>query len=411
MFDTLDAIRQQLLAGEDNFAEFKEVRLGDRSVISPNSEQFAGELVAFANADGGVIFLGVADDGSVQGLPAGDLDRIEQWVVNIASAGCDPPIRPIIRRVRLTPDQGTEGHLLLVEIHRGLFAHRTSGGRWLVRIGSTRRDLTAQELARLLQQRGRAFVFDEQAVMSATLDDLDEGALGRHFGPSAIPRRDLLRNTRITVADESGTDRPTVAGLLAFGRDPQQHLIPAHVHAGVYRGTRLDSDELVHSVLIGGTAAAQIDESVRFVDRFMLRPARKKLGRIEYPQYDLEPVYEAVVNAVAHRDYSIAGSKIRLFLLADRLELYSPGALPNTITLETLPYRVFTRNQLLVSFLSRMRSARTGSYYLESRGEGVRRILEESEKHSGRRPEYRLLGDELLLTIWAQPSPHASREN
>ncbi len=410
MFDSLDTIRRQLLAGEDSFAEFKEVRLGGRSVISPNSEQFAGELVAFANADGGVVFLGVSDDGSVQGLPAGDLDRVEQWVVNIASNGCDPPIRPVIRRVRMT-GQGTEGHLLLVELHRGLFAHRTSGGRWLVRIGSTKRDLTAQELARLLQERGRAFVFDEQAVMSATLDDLDDGVLDRHFGPSAIPRSDLLRNTRVAVADDGGTDRPTVAGLLAFGRDPQQHLMPAHVHAGVYRGTRLDSDELVHSMLIGGTAADQIDDAVRFVDRFMLRPARKKLGRIEYPQYALDPVYEAVVNAVAHRDYSVSGSKIRLFLFTDRLELYSPGALPNTLTLETLPYRVFTRNQLLVSFLSRMRSAHNGSYYLESRGEGVRRILEQSEKHSGRRPEYRLLGDELLLTIWAQPSPHASRDD
>lgn len=71
-----------------------------------------------------------------------------------------------------------------------------------------------------------------------------------------------------------------------------------------------------------------------------------------------------------------------------------------------MPYRVFTRNQLLVNFLSRMRSETTGRVYLESRGEGVRKILEDSERHFGRRPEYRLLGEELLLTIWAQPSPH-----
>ena len=108
------------------------------------------------------------------------------------------------------------------------------------------------------------------------------------------------------------------------------------------------------------------------------------------------------MNAVAHRDYSIHGSKIRLFLFADRLELYSPGKLPNTMTLEEMPYRVFTRNQLLVNFLSRIHSRRTARVYLESRGEGVRRILEAGEAHSGRRPKYELFGEELRLTLWTK---------
>ena len=106
------------------------------------------------------------------------------------------------------------------------------------------------------------------------------------------------------------------------------------------------------------------------------------------------------LDVVAHRDYAISGSKIRLFLFADRLELYSPGKLPNTLTLDDMPYRTFTRNQLLVSFLSRIRSKRTGQVFLESRGEGVRKILREGEAHSGRRPEYVLFGDELRLTLW-----------
>ena len=119
------------------------------------------------------------------------------------------------------------------------------------------------------------------------------------------------------------------------------------------------------------------------------------------PRYDLDVIDEAIVNAVAHRDYAIAGSKIRLFLFADRLELSSPGNLPNTLTLDDMPYRTFTRNQLLVSFLSRIRSKRTGLVFLESRGEGVRKILRAGEAHSGRRPEYALFGDELRLTVWA----------
>jgi predicted HTH transcriptional regulator len=276
-----------------------------------------------------------------------------------------------------------------------------------VRVGSSKRVLTGVQLARLFQERGRTFIFDEQPVYTATVEDLDRDSLQRYFGHStSIPMRDLLRNTRIVVAIEGEPERPTVAGLLAFGRHPQEHLTTAYIEAAVYRAKQVTSDDLVHAEKIQGRADAQIDDATAFVERFMLKPARKPAGREDYPQYDIGAVHEAIVNAVAHRDYSISGSKIRLFLFADRLELYSPGALPNTLTIETMPYRVFTRNQLLVSFLSRMKSRRTGRAFLESRGEGVRRILEASERHSGRRPVYELFGEELRLTIWAKPSPH-----
>ncbi|MCP3962668.1 MAG: transcriptional regulator [bacterium] len=407
MFDTTAEIQAQLRSGEDGLAEFKEVRLGKRSVISPNAEAFAGELVAFANAEGGALLLGVDDDGAVQGLPEADFGTVERWVADVAANGCDPPIRPLIRKARLPDAQGRDVPILVVEVKRSLFVHATAAGRWLVRVGSTKRMLTTQELPRLFQQRGRAFVFDEQPVMTATEDDLDRGALERFFGTPEIPWSELLHKTRVLAKDDDGVDRPTVAALLTFSEDPAGHLLSAKIETGVYRREQLDSEDLVHAQTFTGPVTKQIAEAVSFVDRYMMRPATKTAaGRIDFPQYAIVAVREAVVNAVAHRDYSLYGAKIRLFLFSDRLELYSPGALPNTLTLEDMAYRVFTRNQLLVNFLSRMDSERTGGAYLESRGEGVRRILEESEKLSGRRPEYRLLGEELLLTIWAQTSPH-----
>ncbi len=407
MFDTAADIEARIRAGEDSFVEFKELRLGKRSVVSPNAESVAGEMVAFANAEGGALLLGVKDDGTVDGIAEDALGTVEEWVVNVASNRCDPPIRPVVRRI-LLPDAGGDLAVLAVEIKQSLYVHATATGRWLVRVGSSKRRLTGQELPRLFQQRGRAFVFDEQPVMTASGDALDRKALERFFsGPLGIPWEELLRKTRVLLRDEQGVDRPTVAAMLAFAEAPEEHLLSAKIEAGVYRRDLLDSADLVHSQTFTGPVARQIDEAVSFVDRFMLRPATKSAeGRLDYPQYAIEAVREAVVNAVAHRDYSLGGAKIRLFLFSDRLELYSPGALPNTLTLEDMPYRVFTRNQLLVNFLSRTYSEKTGRVYLESRGEGVRRILEESERHSGRRPEYRLLGQELLLTIWAQSSPH-----
>ena len=139
--------------------------------------------------------------------------------------------------------------------------------------------------------------------------------------------------------------------------------------------------------------------------------ADKAPGRIDLPQFSLRAVLEALVNAVAHRDYSIHGSKVRLFVFEDRLELYSPGDLPNTLTVESIALRQSTRNELLTSLLSRCRmDDPTGDlkrqFLMEKRGEGVPIILNESRKLSGRDPEYRILdGAEVLLTIYAARPP------
>ncbi len=399
MFDTKDQILDQLRAGEDSRAEFKEVRFGGRGVISPNTEDLAGELVAFANAGGGALFLGVDDSGKVLGIPSDRVGATERWLVNVATNNCDPPIRPDVRKVCLAVPNGDEQPILVIRVPRGTFVHQTSGGRYYARVGSTKQRLTSPELARLFQDRGRGYVFDEQPVFAADVNELDWDRLETFFGRSPnIPWLDLLRNTRVVLRDEEDADRPSVAGLLTFGKQPTEHLRSAWIEAACYRGTRLSSDDLIHEERLRGPAPDQMDAAVAFVMRFGAAgddPARR-------PPYDIEVVDEAIVNAVAHRDYSIYGAKIRLFLFADRLELYSPGKLPNTMTLEEMPYRVFTRNQHLVNFLSRIHSKRTGRVFLESRGEGVRRILEGGEAHSGRRPKYELFGEELRLTLWTK---------
>ncbi|MCY3629072.1 MAG: putative DNA binding domain-containing protein [Bacteroidetes bacterium] len=410
MLNTLESIERQIRAGEDARVEFKEVILGLTGVKSPNTEAIAGEMVAFANASGGTILFGVDDKGIVQGLPDDRIMDVEGWIINIATHNCDPPIEPILLKERLLRHDGTETTILLVEIPRGLYVHATSRGLHYARVGSSKKLVTGPRLSRLFQNRGRAFVFDEQPVLTATHDDLDHDRLERYFKapPKAITFLDLLRNTKIIATMEDDTLHPTVAGLLMFGNMPQNHLPSAFIEAAVYRGTLRTSNDLVHAESIKGCVDSQIEDAVKFVDRFMLKPARKPTGRVDHPQYDIHAIHEAIVNAVSHRDYSIVGSKIRMFLYSDRIEISSPGGLPNTLTPESMAYRVFTRNQLLVNFLSRMISPTTGNAFLESRGEGVLTILKLSESHSGRLPIYDLHGEELLLTIWAKPSPHES---
>ena len=313
MFDTTDRILNQLRAGEDGLAEFEALRLGDRGVLPPNNEDPAGELVAFANADGGTIFLGVDDSGAVAGIPPARLDAVERWIVNIASHNCEPPIRRFCARIVLPASTGEERHVLLAEVPRGLYVHRTSGGRYYLRVGSTRRDLTPPELARLFQQRGREYVFDEQPVLAATVDHLNRHRLEAFFGRSpTIPWLDLLRNTRVTLRDEGGVDRPTVAGLLTFGTEPTEFLASGSIEAACYSGERLSSDNLVHAERLAGRAPDQIDAAVAFAAQLMRHPTHGRPAGSSDPPYDLDVVDEAVVNAIAHRDYAISGSKIRL---------------------------------------------------------------------------------------------------
>jgi predicted HTH transcriptional regulator len=150
-------------------------------------------------------------------------------------------------------------------------------------------------------------------------------------------------------------------------------------------------------------------EACRFVLRNMRVAARKGPGRRDVPQFDMGAVFEAIVNAVAHRDYSIHGSKIRLRLFADRMELYSPGTLPNTLDIGSLPFRQAARNETLTSMLARcpipegldwLKTDR--QTLMDKRGEGVRIILDNSQRLSGKVPEYRLIDEaELMLTIYA----------
>ena len=128
------------------------------------------------------------------------------------------------------------------------------------------------------------------------------------------------------------------------------------------------------------------------------------LIRLSYRLLKQDTCYD---KAVAHRDYSIFGSKIRFFMFDDRLEIFSPGALPNTVTIDSIALRQATRNELITNLLAETPVAETvgdvgRGFYMEKRGDGVPIILDESEKLSGKKPIYRLIDDsELFLTIYS----------
>jgi predicted HTH transcriptional regulator len=259
---------------------------------------------------------------------------------------------------------------------------------------------------------------DEQIVPGATLDDLVPDLWRRFASPiSRDTREDLLVKLAMARPDDDGVVRPTVAGVLLASQYPRVWLPNAFIQAVAYRGVTVNPSPgtayQLDAADIAGPLDKQIWDACHFVKKNMRVAAFKSEGRRDLPQFDMTAVFEAMVNAVAHRDYSIHGSKIRLKMFADRMEIYSPGSIANTMTIESLPYRQAVRNEAVAGLLARCPVGAGEEVYaphrgflMDRRGDGVPIIIEQSRKLSGLTPIYRLLDDaELLLTVFAANPP------
>ena len=398
--DLADRIR----LGEDSTLELKTIDVAGRRVKGLERRDLADELAAMANGRGGTVVLGVDDrTREILGIPLGALDVVEGWVREICNDSVKPPLDADILKLELEDASGRLVPVVRVDLARSLFVHRSPGG-YFRRLGSSKREMAPEVLARLFQERSqsRLIRFDETVVPGTSPADL-RYSLTRRFSREDTSQ-ETLRKLRILADDDDGTERLTIAGVLLCTAEPQQWLNHACIQTVSYAGDRTDTDYQTDARDIGGPLDEQVAEALHFVRRNMLVRATKGLARSERSQFSERAVFEALVNAVAHRDYSVAGSRIRLHMFGDRLELYVPGALANTLTPDSMHLRQSSRNELVVSLLARC-PAPTGlgrTYVMDRRGDGVPIIREECERLSGRLPEYSLIDDsELRLVIRA----------
>ena len=403
---TAQELLDRIAAREDSRWEFKRVEFAGTRLRSPERRVLADEIAAFANARGGVLLCGVTEDGRVQDLTGDQVAALDDVLVEVSTDAIKPPVRIRTHHRRL-PD----GRLLVaVEVPRGHSHHRSPGGSF-VRVGGTKRRMAAEEQLRLAQRRGQAryLWFDEQPVPKTGFESLDPDLwLPLLSAEGAADPPTSLAKLAVLAQDEFGVRRATVAGILLCARRPDRWLSNATVTATRYRGRDRTTGQ-VDAQEITGPLPNQIADAVKFAVRNMHVAARKTPMRVDMPQYGEKAIFEAVVNAAVHRDYSIRGSRIRLSMFSDRLEIQSPGALPNTLNVESMAVRQATRNQAIASLMGRMGVGEIpGSahrrYFMERRGDGVPTIIRETSELSGRPPVYRLIDDaEVLLRIPAAP--------
>ena len=399
MFYSTTELIEKIYLGEDSTIEFKREM--------PRRDNMADEIAAFANDEGGVILIGVDDNRVIIGLEQQELDSVENTIVEICRDSIEPTVRIFTEKLRID-----DKNILKIDVRRSSFVHQTSNG-YFIRHGSSKREMTTEQLGRLIQSRSQARIirFDEQFVPNTHKTTLRESLYKRFITEDATEDmiEDLLLK-RTLLVQEGREIRASIAGVLMCHDTPDDYLYNSFIQAVYYSGKVKDANYQIDAKDFRGPLDQQIIDAFKFVQKHNEVSARKEIGRIDQPQYSMRAVFEAIVNAVVHRDYSKHGSKIRLFMFADRLELYSPGALANTLTIEKLPYNQATRNELLARLLSEIiLDDNVGKqvkrrHFLEGRGEGVGIILNESEVLSGKIPVYELFNEELCLTIFAAKS-------
>ena len=445
--------------GENSGVEFKRDTIDNR--------ELAKELVALANLRGGCLLLGVDRDGTIAGLTR-NVEDLEEWAMQACRDKIRPELNPYFEIIR----DATPGRTVAaLAVERGWTVHHVWHDHhrtYYIRVGTTNREASQEELARLFQHR-RAIRLETQPVSGTTVEDLDRRRIVDYFArvrqqapPVDSPPADwyeqaealakaedletwrdsgaageykedkshlreivetmeeawreereaewetLLTNTEFLSEEPP---RPTtVAGMVLFGRNPSRFLPQSKIDAAAYVGHEKDYDARERLTLRGpvvplaapdGTLLEPglVEQAIAFVRRNILTvrlaDGARRVERWDYPE---DVLREAIVNAIVHRDYLLSGTDIELSIFADRLEVVSPGRLPNGVTTERMRAGCRSaRNELLKDVMR--------DYgYLEHMGMGVpRKIIRGMREHNGTEAE--LVEDEEQFTVrlWKEP--------
>ncbi|HWS83299.1 MAG TPA: ATP-binding protein [Ktedonobacteraceae bacterium] len=396
-----EALRLLIRDGETSTIEFK--------VAPPRVAELAERICGFANSLGGMLIIGVVDKTwEIVGV------RSSSETVDVllqAARLCKPTVqfRPSLPQIV----EINEKELVLAHIPPNDGTLYQAGGVCWTRRGTYTVPLEIPEIEAFLYHRG-TLAWEAQPVLRATLEDLDmtlvetflEGRPIRNKVAGRLSRLDeILINlgSAIAVEDERNQQiiRPTNAGMLLFGYSPQQFLIQAEVVCVLYLdnlGMRRYADRRI----LHGTITQQIDQAEVFFKQYVpVAGYMDGFHRRDEPDYPLDALREAVVNAVVHRDYSLRGEAVRIFYYPNRIEIHNPGLLLPGITLIDLQQgkvRSKLRNPVIGTVLRDLPGG-----YMERVGSGITYMIDQMRKLGRPEPQFKEQGEIVVTFLKATP--------
>lgn len=335
-----------------------------------NIDSLAAEMVAFCNSGGGQIFIGITDNGNVAGLKRDDMGRLNQLLSNAASQSVRPPINPQSENVALP-----EGLVMIVTIFTGISKPYMDNSCLIwVKSGSDKRKVTSREEIQRMYQSAGLIHGDEVPANGMTAKDLDtdyfRDFFEKKFGES-LDTQELQIEAILEHMNLMKDGVPNIAGALLFGKTLEFKLPVFCVKCISYPGNDIHASEYRDSEDVSGKMEELFNGALSFITRNLRRVQDAQnvnsLGKLEIPKITLE---ELLANALVHRDYFIL-APIRIFIFDNRIEIISPGHLPNNLTIENIKNgNSNIRNPILTSFATKILPYR-------GLGNGVRRALKE----------------------------------
>ncbi len=356
-----DDLIDLITGGEDSFTQFKE-NLQD-------ARRLAEEFVAFSNAEGGQLILGVSDDHRIKGLSPEDLRRLQQLISNTANENVKPPIYPLVQQLQVEGKQ-----LLLVQVRKGSARpYATNAGVYLTKSGADKRRMSPEELRRLFAESG-GLSAEEGLLTNSSLRDLDSESLQVFMRKRDLQVYEDLKAGRLdlkTICENLDLVRSgvlTLAGNLLFGREPRRFSKSFYIQCVYFNGNDLGATSFLSKDNFYGTIPTLYQQALNFLRSNLRRPQISKAfneqSELEIPEACL---VEVLVNALLHRDYFI-NATIKVFIFEHRVEIRSPGKLPNSLSIPKIRSGLsIHRNPILSSI---------GQYLLpySGLGSGIQRV-------------------------------------
>ena len=381
-------IQEIITRKEDQTFDCKSTQIDPKALAVP--------IVAMANADGGVLAIGVSDKTrTIEGVDQ-QADKLNE-LLRVPFDFCNPSIPVTCSYLPCTDKDGNENHILLMEIPASMYLHTNQADEAFMRVGDKSRKLSFDERVQLMYDKGERF-YEDTAVYGANVDDIDMDAVAaytRLVGYSKSPLEYLRENNGFVTTNKQGEESVSTACILLFGKNPQKFFPRARTRFIRYEGVdeKVGAEmNVIKDVTFEGTILNQVKKTIEFIEtqvreHTFLGQHGQFVTRRDYPEFVIQ---EMTVNSVCHRAYSIKGTEIQIKMFDDRLVFESPGKLPGMVKPTNIRNTHFSRNPKIAAFLK-------AYHYVKEYGEGVDRIYRELEANGTSTLSFRT--DDFILKI------------